>query len=206
MLRISRGAVILGSNVSNWLGPPCRFSTTTDLSRTARPVSAAAARTESSDAIDNPPTAEVPIRKNSRRDPPRPRESPEIVSMPRLPRRCERWGQGIHRIHVRLCYTIWGRVSLWNGGHRRSPGIVVGIENGQCLYRAMIQIATIMPTVSPTMVFRRMAVTGVSNKFEKKSKTEKPNPAGQSSPHNLPNVFPLGEQNDQRHQYPNIMC
>ena len=43
MLRISRGADIFGSKVSNCLGPPCRLSTTTEVSFTAPPAADRAA-------------------------------------------------------------------------------------------------------------------------------------------------------------------
>src|SRR5207302_3746981 len=61
-LRMPMGAVILGSNVSVWLGPPCRNRKMTDLSVTSRFESAA-----NSCGSDRPPRARLPILRKERR-------------------------------------------------------------------------------------------------------------------------------------------
>src|SRR5438034_8619687 len=70
-LRISAGADIFGSNVSNWLGPPWRNRKTTALSVTGLPASAggtpATPADGKSDASDSPPRPSPPTRRNSRR-------------------------------------------------------------------------------------------------------------------------------------------
>src|SRR5262245_26213184 len=69
--RISAGAVIFGSNVSYWLGPPCRKRNTTDLSVTGLPVSDSGTPARpaegKSDASDSPPRPSPPTRRKSRR-------------------------------------------------------------------------------------------------------------------------------------------
>ena len=66
MLRISAGAVILGSNVSICEGPPCKKSSTTALSLTMRRPSSVACTPSSCDNV-KPPSARLPTRNNSRR-------------------------------------------------------------------------------------------------------------------------------------------
>src|SRR5205814_1766319 len=57
MVRISVGASIFGSKVSNWLGPPCWYRKITDLPVTRLFGTAPAARAVNSDDNDNPPSA-----------------------------------------------------------------------------------------------------------------------------------------------------
>ena len=79
-LRMPAGASILGSNVSVWLGPPCRNRKMTLLPVTGRSRSfAPAACVASKFASDRPPRPRLPMRRKSRR-PKRSRES-WIVSM-----------------------------------------------------------------------------------------------------------------------------
>jgi hypothetical protein len=66
-LRIPSGAVILGSKVSIWLGPPCIIRKMTDLPVTGRPAAAAWARAWSSQGKERPPSPRVPILRKSRR-------------------------------------------------------------------------------------------------------------------------------------------
>src|SRR5436190_9597370 len=70
-LRISAGAVIFGSNVSYWLGPPCRNRNTTALSVTGLPASESGTPATpdegNSDASDSPPRPSPPTRRKSRR-------------------------------------------------------------------------------------------------------------------------------------------
>src|SRR5215472_5778632 len=67
VLRIPSGAVILGSNVSNWLGPPCMNNRMTDLSWTPPGVALAAAWASISHGSDSPPNPRAPIFRKSRR-------------------------------------------------------------------------------------------------------------------------------------------
>ncbi len=88
-LRTPSGASIRGSNVSIWLAPPARNSTTTALSLSASPIpaSAAVARVRSSSGSASPPSASDPIRRKSRRrSPPQSRPEPPVksVSIPGL--------------------------------------------------------------------------------------------------------------------------
>ena len=59
--------VILGSKVSNWLGPPCRKRKMTDLSASEVPAAAALAFAPRSWDSDRPPKPRVPMRRKSRR-------------------------------------------------------------------------------------------------------------------------------------------
>ncbi len=76
-LRMPSGADIFGSNVSTWLGPPCRNRKMTDLSVNGRVVEGAA---ESNFGSDSPPRAILPMRRKSRR-PRRPPLSPMVNMM-----------------------------------------------------------------------------------------------------------------------------
>src|SRR5436190_2018068 len=93
-LRISAGAVILGSNVSNWLGPPWQKRNTTDLSVTGLPASESfvpACAVGMSHGSERPPSASEPTRRKSRR--PSRAESP-MCSMSELPANPERQRRG----------------------------------------------------------------------------------------------------------------
>ena len=61
------GAVILGSNVSIWLGPPCRKRKMTDLSVSNGFSAAAVALAASRSVSDSPPRARPPMVRKARR-------------------------------------------------------------------------------------------------------------------------------------------
>src|SRR5262245_56805056 len=66
VLRTPSRAVILGSNVSNWLGPPCWNRKITDRS-VSGVLAPAAARVPRRCESDRPPRLRVPIRRKARR-------------------------------------------------------------------------------------------------------------------------------------------
>lgn len=76
-VRIPSGASGFGSNVSNWLGPPCWNRKMTDLP-VVKGCSVPAARPASSDGNASPPNPNVPRVRNSRRLTPRPCDSASI--------------------------------------------------------------------------------------------------------------------------------
>src|SRR5262245_577828 len=68
--RNSAGAVIFGSKVSTWVGPPPSHNHTTDVLRVACPAADAAARARSRSGSNKPPMPRAPTLMKSRRVPP----------------------------------------------------------------------------------------------------------------------------------------
>src|SRR5438046_4007553 len=67
VLRNSAGAVILGSKVSTWVGPPPSQSQTTEVLRVCWPAADAAARARSRSGSNRPPMPSAPTLRKSRR-------------------------------------------------------------------------------------------------------------------------------------------